>query len=148
MIGFMAGRWTLRELNGAKPPQASCSERRRVWLDRLWNLLGLIALGLFAVSWVTSYRINECQAQTNREFALGLAERTEAAAIDREANRIERDAMRAAIQESRPNSTEAQRQQARQRYLAAIDAADRLIREADQKRAASPLITGGARKCE
>lgn len=141
VIGFVLGTtyrewWTRQrgERGGRRP------------LDRLWNVLGVIALGLLALSWIAGYRVNTCQADANRAFAERISYLQEASAVERRANRIERDAWRQAFRTS-PTAGQAERQAAAAQIKAALDEADRLIVEADARRAAAPPPEAGLRDC-
>lgn len=140
LIGFVLGRFTRRELEDhVRHP----GDRR----DLLWNVLGVLVLIAVALSWVHGYRVNQCQAEANRQFSAGLAERSEAAAVERQANRIERDAWRSAIRGTPSTASPPEKAAAAKRITDALDEADRLVAEADARRAAAPQLDVGARDC-
>lgn len=61
-------------------------ERAR-WRDWVRTLFGLVILSLVAYTAVTTWRINECQAARNAAFSAAIAERAEAARLERQAQR-------------------------------------------------------------
>lgn len=141
-VGWFAGRGARKAVgeNGGDTVPTSTWE---------WARTGVALLLLALMVWTVYAGLsrNECQAENNRAFAAAIAERTEAANVEREANRIERDSMRNAIRGTPPNASLAERRAAGQRYLAALDEADRLLASADAKRAAAPPVNAGMRDC-
>jgi len=105
------------------------------------TLLGLLILGITAWLVWSEQQTTECQQQANAAFAAGLAERTEAAGIERAATAIRWRFIREALAEPVRPKTPAEQEADRIRWLGDLDEADRLVAEADAKRAASPSST-------
>lgn len=83
--------------------------------------------------------ISQCQAAWNKSFVAGLAERTDAAGTEREANQIRWALLIDALRNPVPNPTPEQREQLTKRWLDDLTRANQLLAEADAKRAANPI---------
>lgn len=141
VVGWFAGRGA-RKAVGEEGGAVLTSKAE--WI-RTGISLVLLALMVWTVA--SGIRVNQCQAQNNRLFAESIVERTEAANVERDASRIERNAMRDAIRGTPLDASVEAKHQAGQRYLAALDQADRLITTAAEKRAAAPPIDAGVWDC-
>lgn len=104
IVGYVIGTMTRRD-------------QRPRWQEWLRTLFGLLILALVAYTTVVGYRVNSCQAERNAAFAAGIAERSEAA-------RLERSAQRTLLLDVEAAPNPAARAEAYRRYLASLDAAD------------------------
>lgn len=113
---------------------------RRIAVFDLVLTVGLVGGGLFVKSTQDDIQtLSECQAAWTRYFVAGLAERTDAAGTEREANQIRWALMIDALRNPIPNPTPEQRAQLTKRWLGDLTRANQLLAEADAKRAANPI---------
>lgn len=149
-IGFVAGYLAGRVGRDVSEHHGTDGSR---WWSVGRTVIGLLLLGLVAWGVVSGIeradqrrREANCQAEFNEAFVLGLQQRTQAADVEREANKIRFGFLRDAIRNPLAiNPSPAQRREFAQRWVVELDRADRLLAEADAQRAAHPIPT--PRRC-
>lgn len=137
VVGYALGRKTRSSLGG----EHSSHDSRGHWAWRGWlgNLLGVLLLLLIGVTMWNGYQRLECQAEAGRAYSVGTLELRDAAAIEREANRIRWAFIKEALAaEPPPVVTDEYKRVAQLRWLADLRRADALIDAAEAKRAANP----------